>query len=1121
MKPLQEIITFLLLLIATITFSQNRQTDAGPPDTGGTVSGSDIVCSGNNSGALNLTGNDGPVMHWEYSTTGGSPWAVIYDTTESITYYNLTQTTYFRAVVSDAPDPPVYSSVATITVQGPAIAGEITGTEEVCLPTNSVNLQLNGYEGHHFQWQYKNTGSSIWLDFGLDSPSLNINNQPESRHYRCRVTHNECTAIATTPIFTVIASQPTVAGTIQGADTVCSGNNSGTLELTGKTGDVIRWESSSTGSHPWNSIHITSTTLDYTNLSSTVWFRVLVQNNNCDQEYTDAVAIEVDPETNKGIAYGDAEVCKGINSGQAKVLNYTGDIMGWQYSINGGMSWTDTTHTSNVFNYINLDTTTQYRAVIQSGICNSVCSDEITITVNPLPQVSFSSSGVCEGEPTVFQNNSNISQGGIANYSWDFGDSNGANLTNPQHTYANFGVYNVQLTATSAKGCTASASDNTEVYEKPVADFYTGNVCLGIETDFVNASSISAGTLFYSWDLGDGTGTSSAQDTSYNYQNAGAYNVFLKIVSDHACSDSITKTVEIYDRPQADFVAANVCDGQNVSFNNNSTIGNGNIIYAWYFGDGASSGDSDPQHLYDSYGSYFVKLVANTTHNCADSIVKTIYVHPVPEAVFSKQDVCIGDSVHFTNSSSIANGTYSSNWNFGDGTTSSAVNPVHLYQAKGSYNVSLKITSDSGCVVQAYDIVKIYSQPSANFIVGNVCDGFPAQFQNLSTIDEGTITAYWMFGDGDTTSNYNPEHLYDTMGVYNITLVASSGAGCSDTINQNVQVYPNPVAGFTVKNSCDGFPVQFTNTSNIASGIISSYSWDFGDGTNSAQLNPEKQYLNTGVYNVTLDIVSDHGCLDTYTGQAITDVGPIANFTAEDVCLGETMSFSNLSSIANGTLTYNWNFGDQNTSIHKNPQHNYAEPGVYNVKLITSSNNGCLDSLSRYVEVYNFPQVYAGEDTTISKGEMVALEASGAYQYTWYPTEGVSSPFSKKTEVSPAETTEYIVMGEDAHGCVNYDTVSVFIIEDFKIIANNIITPDGNGENDTWIIQNMESYPNSEVFIFDRWGNEVFYASAYHNDWNAVNKNGDILPDGTYYYMIDIEGSGRFFKGAITIIRNK
>jgi gliding motility-associated-like protein len=181
----------------------------------------------------------------------------------------------------------------------------------------------------------------------------------------------------------------------------------------------------------------------------------------------------------------------------------------------------------------------------------------------------------------------------------------------------------------------------------------------------------------------------------------------------------------------------------------------------------------------------------------------------------------------------------------------------------------------------------------------------------------------------------------------------------------------------------------------------------------------------------------------------------------------------------------------------------------------------CRDSVERDVMVFSLPVADAGRDTAISAGYGVKLQASGGVNYTWSPTEGLSGNMIANPLANPVQNTLYTVTVTDANGCVNTATVNVSVNNDFTIHPYNVITPDGNGENDIWTVDHIERYPNAVVRIINRWGEEVFHSQNYTNadGWRGVNKKGDILPEGTYYYIITLDGDSKVYKGAITLLR--
>ncbi|WP_178372175.1 MBG domain-containing protein [Chitinophaga jiangningensis] len=178
-------------------------------------------------------------------------------------------------------------------------------------------------------------------------------------------------------------------------------------------------------------------------------------------------------------------------------------------------------------------------------------------------------------------------------------------------------------------------------------------------------------------------------------------------------------------------------------------------------------------------------------------------------------------------------------------------------------------------------------------------------------------------------------------------------------------------------------------------------------------------------------------------------------------------------------------------------------------------------SVAITVTVYPLPvvTVQAAAPTTISKGETITLSASGGGTYTWEPAAGLSNRTGAITNARPAKTTDYKVVVTSDHGCVASATITITVKDDYKLESSNLLTPNGDGRNDYWVVKNIDMYPENEVKIFDRAGRMVFQQRSYSNKWNGT-VNGHPLMEGTYYYIIDLGAGKPQFKGFITIIHD-
>ena len=161
----------------------------------------------------------------------------------------------------------------------------------------------------------------------------------------------------------------------------------------------------------------------------------------------------------------------------------------------------------------------------------------------------------------------------------------------------------------------------------------------------------------------------------------------------------------------------------------------------------------------------------------------------------------------------------------------------------------------------------------------------------------------------------------------------------------------------------------------------------------------------------------------------------------------------------------------------------------------------------------------AGKDDTLSVGSSVELSPSGSgiVSWEWSPIDGLDNPFIMNPVASPTSTVDYQLRATDLNGCVNVDTVNIEVESDFDLVISNLLTPNGDGKNDTWGIGNLEFYSNTKVIIVNREGQIIYEDDNYTNTWDGTYE-GKLLPDATYYYIIISPGSSKVYKGSITIL---
>lgn len=578
------------------------------------------------------------------------------------------------------------------------------------------------------------------------------------------------------------------------------------------------------------------------------------------------------------------------------------------------------------------------------------------------PVANFSGSPLSGCSPLIV-NFQDLSTGNPTSWSWDFGNGNTSVLQNPTASYITPGTYTIRLTATNANGSnTMTRTQYITVYEPPTVDFSVNNQsgCFPLRVQFTDLSTAGSGNtnVSWNWDFGNGT-TSTLQNPQTTYTSAGSFTVTLRVTNDKGCIKTVSRPnfITVTNGVKAAFnnTQPTVCRAPaTINFTNTSS-GPPVLSYLWNFGDGNFSALANPVHTYISNGSYIVTLVTSSTSGCVDTFRSNpIIIGGFTTSFTAPVSVCINEVVNFSNTSTPA--PVSSNWTFGDGGTASTINATHAYSATGGYNVWLYNTY-STCIDSILQSIIVNPRPAADFTapITTRCEPpFIVNFQDLST--GGATSWQWDFGDGNTSTLQNPSHTYTSYGSFNVTLIATNGFGCTDTI-----VKPNFVRIQRATISIPGLPangcIPYTITFNPAItslDVVTSYNWDFGDGGTSALPNPTYTYVAQGTYNVRLIITTSSGCTDTLIVSNAIRVGskPTVDFSATPipVCGTQPVYFTNLTIPASDQ--WSWSFGDGGTSILQNPTHNYSDTGYFNIQLI-ATNNGCADTIikTNYVRV--------------------------------------------------------------------------------------------------------------------------------------------------------------------------
>lgn len=425
------------------------------PSAGGTVNSSDTVCSGTN-GTLTLTGQTGSVVQWEYTTSPFTTWTMIADTNPTLAYNNITATTHYRAIVQNGTCAQDTSSTAILTVN-PSPNGGVTGPNAtVCKISNSGSISLTGYSGTIIYWEQSTDNGATWDSISNTTTVQGYLDLDTTTMYRARVKLGNCDTVSS--ITTITVNSPSVGGIVTSNATVCSGNNSGILTLSGYTGNVYGWERDE-GSG-WTPFFNQTPFWGYVNLIKTTMYRAVVQSGVCPIATSSPVTITVDPVSVGGVLNSSSTVCVGSNNGIITLSGFVGAVKEWRYSEDNGTNWPLTSpNTGTTYNYLNLTKTTWYIAIVNSGVCPADTSSIAVITTAPLPTAEAGTDTSISLGYSITLNGS-----GGTNYSW--APAEGLSNTAAQNPIASpSSTTTYTLTVTDANGCTANNDITITVLE--------------------------------------------------------------------------------------------------------------------------------------------------------------------------------------------------------------------------------------------------------------------------------------------------------------------------------------------------------------------------------------------------------------------------------------------------------------------------------------------------------------------------------------------------------------------------------------------------------------------------------------------------------------------------------
>ncbi|MGB3948511.1 MAG: PKD domain-containing protein [Bacteroidia bacterium] len=474
-------------------------------------------------------------------------------------------------------------------------------------------------------------------------------------------------------------------------------------------------------------------------------------------------------------------------------------------------------------------------------------------------------------------------------------------------------------------------------------------------------------------------------------------------------------------------------------------------------------GLSVPTNSVDTLVYKLITVSESSASACAQSVLDSIQliINPLPVANFNATEICLFDTVVFTNTSTLSLGNIISwTWSFGDDNGTSLIqNPSYIYNSAGIFATTLVVNSDNGCVDTIVKNAIVHPLPLPAFNTTNVCNGDSMFFNGQSTIPFMDVIQDWNwdFGDGNTSNQQYPSHMYANAGIYNVQLTNVSSFGCIDSIANNSEVYHLPYVAFATSDSigCEPLCVTFQDLSLIPVGSNTQSSWSVGDGTpvsSSSELYHCYEAIDSTLannYDVTLIVTSNNGCVSTLTK-------------------------SNLITV-------------------------YPKPEA--AFIVTPSVTTIIDPIVQVLD-----------------------NSVGATTWSWAFGNGVLSSVNNPAPIVYSDTGHYIInlTVTNQYGCVDIADGLVVVEPDFAFYVPNAFTPNDDGINDNFSGKGVfiEEY---EMLIFDRWGELVYKTNDIDKPWDGrVNGGSEMSKSDVYVYKItvtDFKSNRHKYRGTVTLVQ--
>lgn len=671
---------------------------------------------------------------------------------------------------------------------------------------------------------------------------------------------------------------------------------------------------------------------------------------------------------------------------------------------------------------------------------------------------------------------------------------------NPVIEFNEAGQFKIALKAINSDNETAFLTKQVEVSDNqaPIGQLtFDSEYCItnNIPFEFNTQDDINT----YNWDFGDDN-FNTTNPSTHQYENDGEYITKLEVESANGCNNIFYDTISIFPEPVPTFNAApaTVCTNNPIELTNStdtSAYPSGLVEWNWNLDNESQTSSSSTQYTFDTDGEKAITLSASIPGCSADS-TRLFDVLEGPQVDFSLADTCLGDSVYFTNLTTGDNIT-GYQWSFGNNQSSSqqAPSPM-LYDTTGTYDVTLDVENEAGCLNSLTKPTTIHPLPETDMDADLSCTKSATQLFDRTTISEGEVTGWeWVTPQDDTLTDQNPTYVFEEAGIHAIQLTAISDVGCRTTVNNAIETITSPTVDFNTTASCLNDFSTFEEQASDPNYTIDEYRWTILKQPGTVTLfgpDVNHRFTEAKEYPVALEVTSESGCRATHNDTIAIFPLPQADFDYRDNCENQPALFTDNSEInGDSIISYQWLFSEEGFASGDSATVSFRESGNKTVRLDITTARNCQVQVDKTVPIH--PQPTAAFSATPAFGAppldvSTTNNSQQAVDYIWHSGDGESS-----TESSPTFT--YGQLGSyplqlrvvSEQGCTDSTTHMIEVREPrFDLRLSDFESYIDNGQ--VYLRTNIHNASNVRL--------EQIYLDISLSGQNDIRINVPVLPAG-------------------------